>query len=209
MGLFDRFKKSKEETEAKAKEAGVKAKEKVEAKAAEVKKEAETKLSAVDQAAQEAKKKAEEAAAELKAKAEAEEAKLKAEAEEAKKKAEEAAAKAKAEAEAAAAKKEAELKAEKAAAEEMKIAEAKAKIKSVYELDVDGDWGKKTITTTQHILGCKEDGISLAAGNTEHTVGWWGTAIPGKPRRKGGWHHCRSSRSDSTWLRDGFCQNRF
>ena len=30
---------------------------------------------------------------------------------------------------------------------------------SPYKLVVDGDWGKKTILTTQHILGCKEDGL--------------------------------------------------
>ena len=44
----------------------------------------------------------------------------------------------------------------------MKLAEAdaaKKKANEKFKLDVDGLWGEKTITTTQHILGIKEDGL--------------------------------------------------
>lgn len=61
---------------------------------------------------------------------------------------------AKAEAKAAAVKAETEAKAAAA-----KVAEAKAVDNSAYKLDVDGEWGPKTVKTTQHILGIAEDGI--------------------------------------------------
>ena len=77
---------------------------------------------------------------------------------------EEAAAKAKAAAEAKA--KEVQAAAEKKAAEakaaaEKKAKEAKAKVeeKTKYTLAVDGEWGKLTTITTQHVLGVEEDGI--------------------------------------------------
>ena len=70
----------------------------------------------------------------------------------------------------------------KTAAVEKEAAEAKKQGNEKYKLKVDGEWGPKTITATQHLLGCTEDGIcgtetikAIQAKVGAKVDGEWGT----------------------------------